>query len=77
MIYRKDGIVNWSCELQSTISDIEIETREFNGLTLVPIPGHVQPVAFGQIYDFAYKSENGGKVFKINIIHNFILFFQF
>ncbi len=57
-IYRKETLVNWSCQLQSAISDIEVEHRELNGPKKVQVPGYSAPVMFGQIYEFAYKLSN-------------------
>ncbi len=54
-IYRKESLVNWSCQLQSAISDIEVEHREISGPKKVQVPGYDAPVMFGQIYEFAYK----------------------
>ena len=33
LIYRKDSLVNWSCHLQSAISDIEVDHQTVPGLT--------------------------------------------
>ena len=54
-IYRKESIVNWSCHLQSAISDIEVDHKVVDGPKLVHIPGCEKGVTFGQIYEFAYK----------------------
>ncbi|KAF5299665.1 hypothetical protein FQA39_LY11460 [Lamprigera yunnana] len=55
LIYRGDYLVNWSCILQSAISDIEVEHVQVNGPTLLPVPGYEEPVEFGVLYKFAYK----------------------
>lgn len=57
-IYRKERIVNWSCQLQSAISDIEVDYKVVEGLKLFKLPGYQKAVPFGQIYDFAYKVLN-------------------
>jgi len=55
-IYRKESIVNWSCHLQSAISDIEVDHKVVvDGPKLVHVPGCEKAVTFGQIYEFAYK----------------------
>lgn len=54
-IYRKESLVNWSCQLQSAISDVEVEHREMDGPTLISVPGYEQPILFGQIYQFGYR----------------------
>nr|CAD7453144.1 unnamed protein product [Timema tahoe] len=55
LVYRANSLVNWSCVLQSAISDIEVEHRHFSGSTLCKVPGYDDPVEFGVISDFAYK----------------------
>lgn len=58
MIYRKNSLVNWSCALKSTISDIEIDTITIDGPTKIPVPGYKAPILFGEMYDIAYKLSN-------------------
>ncbi|GLV42715.1 Valyl-tRNA synthetase [Carabus blaptoides fortunei] len=55
LIYRSDYLVNWSCVLQSAISDIEVEHLEVQARTEMPVPGYEQPVQFGALTKFAYK----------------------
>lgn len=47
--------INWSCTLESAISDIEVENLDLKGPTKVSVPGYKKPVQFGQITDIAYK----------------------
>lgn len=58
LIYRKESLVNWSCALRSTISDIEIETIDINGPTEVPVPGYQTNIRFGEIYHILYRTSN-------------------
>lgn len=55
LIYRKESLVNWSCQLQSAISDLEVEHRNVDKPTSISVPGHRDPVQFGLMYQFAYK----------------------
>ena len=55
LIYRANALVNWSCVLQSAISDIEVEFKEVTGATAIDVPGYDEPVEFGVLTDFAYK----------------------
>lgn len=55
LIYRGKMLVNWSCALESTISDIEIENIEVAGPTRISVPGYDSPVTFGEIFEIAYK----------------------
>lgn len=55
LIYRDKSLVNWSCSLESAISDIEVENVEINGPTPVDVPGYSRKITFGEMVDFAYK----------------------
>ncbi|XP_060535750.1 valine--tRNA ligase-like [Cylas formicarius] len=54
LIYRADRLVNWSCVLQSTISDIEVDHVALDGATDLTVPGYDRPVRFGVLANFAY-----------------------
>ncbi|XP_075162378.1 valyl-tRNA synthetase, mitochondrial [Haematobia irritans] len=60
LIQRKESLVNWSCALQSAISDIEVETIDLKGPTELPVPGYDKNITFGRIYDINYKVMNAG-----------------
>ncbi|CAM4560974.1 valine--tRNA ligase, mitochondrial isoform X1 [Lepidochelys kempii] len=55
LVYREQRLVNWSCTLRSAISDVEVETRQLRGRTLLPVPGCSAPVPFGLMFTFSYK----------------------
>ncbi|XP_042305837.1 valine--tRNA ligase, mitochondrial-like isoform X2 [Sceloporus undulatus] len=57
LIYRDRRLVNWSCALQSAISDIEVENRQLAGRTELSVPGIQGKVTFGVLEMFAYKVE--------------------
>lgn len=54
-IYRKESLVNWSCLLQTAISDIEVNHQPIDEPKQINIPGFDRPVQFGYIYHFEYK----------------------
>ncbi|XP_044532837.1 valine--tRNA ligase [Gracilinanus agilis] len=58
VIYRSTRLVNWSCSLNSAISDIEVDKKELSGRTLLSVPGYEEKVEFGVIVSFAYKIED-------------------
>jgi len=64
-IYRSVRLVNWSCTLNSAISDIEVDKKELTGRTLLSVPGYNDKVEFGVLISFAYKVEGSGKHFLI------------
>ncbi|XP_041868178.1 valine--tRNA ligase, mitochondrial isoform X2 [Melanotaenia boesemani] len=57
LIYRSERLVNWSCALQSAISDIEVDSKELSGQTMLSVPGYEQKVEFGTMLTFAYPVE--------------------
>ncbi|XP_059495593.1 valine--tRNA ligase, mitochondrial [Stegostoma tigrinum] len=61
LIYRRQRLVNWSCALNSAISDIEVESRALTGCTYIAIPGYRNKVAFGEMVYFAYPTEDSGE----------------
>ncbi|XP_046570599.1 valine--tRNA ligase-like [Haliotis rubra] len=57
LIYRSVRLVNWSCTLNSAISDIEVDKKEIPGRTMLAVPGYKDKVEFGVLVSFAYKVE--------------------
>lgn len=53
-IYRKESLINWSCHLQSAISDVEVDHKLINEPTGITIPGYEEPIMFGYLYKFEY-----------------------
>lgn len=68
LIYRRNGLVNWSFHLKSTLSDIEVDWLHINGPTKVTVPGHSEPVEFGTMHKVAYQISNDSEDREI-IIH--------
>lgn len=66
LIYRADNLVNWSCSLQSAVSDIEVDRVRVEAATDFSVPGYEKPVKFGILTRFAYKlSESLGGLEEI------------
>jgi valyl-tRNA synthetase len=57
LLYRDKRLINWSCALQSAISDIEVDHLELEEPTMLSVPNHTLRPAyeFGTILSFAYK----------------------
>lgn len=55
LIYRSKRLVNWSCSLNSAISDIEVDKTPLKGRTFLSVPGYADKVEFGTMTSFAYK----------------------
>ncbi|XP_063794068.1 valine--tRNA ligase, mitochondrial [Pseudophryne corroboree] len=59
LLSRRNCLVNWSCALRSSISDIEVESQQLNGKTYFSVPGYKRKVPFGLLFSFAYRTEQG------------------
>ena len=55
LIFRDRRIINWCCQLQSVVSDIEVESKEINGRQKITIPGYSKDIELGMLYNVAYK----------------------
>lgn len=65
IIYRDMKLVNWSTKLKTSISNLEVDTLEIQGSTLINVPNYEKPVRFGLLYYIAYEvadSPNNEKV---------------
>lgn len=61
LIYRDLSLINWSCSLESAISDVEVDNLEISGKTQIAVPNYERNITFGVMTDIAYKiigSEN-------------------
>ena len=54
LIYRAKRLVNWCTQLNTAISNLEVENRELTGRTLMDIPGYQRKVEFGVLTFFKY-----------------------
>lgn len=61
LIYRSQQLVNWSCALKSTISDIEVESHSLSGRTYLSVPGYEEKLPFGEMVTFAYRVQDSGE----------------
>lgn len=57
LLYRDTRLINWSCALQSAISEIEVDYIDLEGRTFLAVPNHIEKATyeFGMITSFAYK----------------------
>ncbi|KNC80812.1 hypothetical protein SARC_06836 [Sphaeroforma arctica JP610] len=58
-IFRDSRLVNWSSQLNSAISDLEVDHKELTGRTMMTVVGHGdKEYEFGVLTSFAYQFEN-------------------
>jgi valyl-tRNA synthetase len=57
LLYRDTRLINWSCALQSAISEIEVDYVDLEGRTFMAVPNHTkqEKYEFGTLTSFAYK----------------------
>ncbi|GFS07110.1 valine--tRNA ligase [Elysia marginata] len=59
-------MINWSCALQSSLSDIEVENVRLENPTLLQVPGQKEKVEFGILTSFAYPVENSDETLVVS-----------
>ncbi|KAG8886997.1 hypothetical protein FRB98_000680 [Tulasnella sp. 332] len=59
IIYRANRLVNWCVQLQTTISNLEVDQKQLTGRTMLNVPGYdpKEKFEFGAITSFAYPIE--------------------
>lgn len=55
IIYRDMKLVNWSSKLKTSISNLEVDTIDVKGKTLLKVPNYEKPIKFGVLYYIAYE----------------------
>ncbi|KAL2831831.1 valyl-tRNA synthetase mitochondrial precursor [Aspergillus cavernicola] len=55
IIYRANRLVNWCVELNTSLSNLEVENKEVEGRTLLDVPGYTKKVEFGVLTHFCYE----------------------
>ena len=61
LIYRSTRLVNWCCNLNTALSNEEVDHEEIKGRTYKKVPGYEQPVEFGVLTSFAYEIPDTGE----------------
>lgn len=54
-IYRASRLVNWSVQLNTAISNLEVENKDIKARTELSIPGYEEKVEFGVLTSFSYR----------------------
>jgi len=53
-IYRSNRLVNWCTQLNTALSNLEVDNKEIPGRTLLDVPGYERKVEFGVLTSFKY-----------------------
>ncbi|KAF2869575.1 valyl-tRNA synthetase [Massariosphaeria phaeospora] len=54
LIYRSNRLVNWCTQLNTALSNLEVDNVELTGRTLLDVPGYDRKVEFGVLTHFKY-----------------------
>ena len=54
LIYRANRLVNWCVHLNTTVSNLEVDSIDLPGRTLLTIPGYDRKIEFGVLTSFSY-----------------------
>jgi valyl-tRNA synthetase len=54
-IYRSQGLVNWCVQLNTALSNLEVENLEIAGRTKIHVPGYDRKIQFGVLTYFKYN----------------------
>ena len=55
VIYRDSRLINWCVKLNTAISNLEVESKEIKGKTMLKVPGYEKTVPFGVLTSIAYE----------------------
>ncbi|KIY63886.1 hypothetical protein CYLTODRAFT_425719 [Cylindrobasidium torrendii FP15055 ss-10] len=63
VIYRANRLVNWCVQMNTTLSNLEVDQKQLEGRTLLNVPGYdpKEKFEFGVITSFAYPIEGSDK----------------
>jgi valyl-tRNA synthetase len=65
LIYRAERLVNWCVQLQTALSNLEVDNKEITGRTLLDVPGYERKVEFGVIITFKYPIEGSDETIAV------------
>lgn len=65
IIYRANRLVNWCVKLNTALSNLEVDSKELEGRTLLDVPGYDRKVEFGVITHFQYEIEGSSEKIEV------------
>ncbi|KAI1468906.1 tRNA synthetases class I-domain-containing protein [Daldinia caldariorum] len=65
IIYRANRLVNWCTQLNTALSNLEVDNKELTGRTLLDVPGYDKKVEFGIIVHFKYPIEGTNETIEV------------
>ncbi|OCK77520.1 valyl-tRNA synthetase-like protein [Lepidopterella palustris CBS 459.81] len=65
LIYRSNRLVNWCVELNTALSNLEVDNKELEGRTLLDVPGYERKVEFGVLVHFKYPIDGTDETIEV------------
>jgi valyl-tRNA synthetase len=65
LIYRSNRLVNWCTQLNTALSNLEVDNKELTGRTLLDVPGYERKVEFGVLVHFKYPVEGTDEALEV------------
>ena len=65
IIYRANRLVNWCTQLRTSLSNLEVDTKDLSGPTLLDVPGYDKKIEFGVMTHFHYEIEGSNERIEI------------
>lgn len=67
IIYRANRLVNWCTKLNTALSNLEVDSKELEGRTLMDVPGYDRKVEFGVLTYFCYEIDGTDGTERIEV----------
>lgn len=64
-IYRSNKLVNWCTALNTSLSNLEVDSKELEGRTMLDVPGYEKKIEFGVITYFQYEVEGSNEKVEV------------
>lgn len=65
LIYRSNRLINWCTQLNTSLSNLEVDNIQISGRTKLSIPGYDKKIDFGLLTHFYYEIEGTGEKIAI------------
>lgn len=65
LIYRANRLVNWCTQLNTALSNIEVDQKELEGSTKLDVPGYDKKIEFGSIWNFKYPIDGTNETIEV------------
>lgn len=64
-IYRSNRLVNWCTQLNTALSNLEVDNKDLEGRTMLDVPGYDRKIEFGVITHFKYPIDGSEETIEV------------